>query len=240
MSLLFARLRNRWIRLRTRGKDLPPPARQNLLTLDHLDLNQDIIKQRYVVFDLETTGLNLSRDRVVSVAACRIIDGRIRLGDMFSTLVNPGRDIPPSSIKIHGIVPSMVAEAPPLSDVFERFLAYLGVDILVGYHVRFDVHFLNVYMKDQFGFPLQNLVLDTKRLYHKVVFPTHLKAYSYRFVGDHGLEDAARHFNLTTPGRHTAEGDALTTAMIFQQILGRLIQRGQRRLKDLLAMGGVT
>ncbi|MBW2030902.1 MAG: 3'-5' exonuclease [Deltaproteobacteria bacterium] len=237
VPLLLARLRNRWTRIRVGGKDLPPVARENLRALDHLDLDQDIIKQRYVVFDLETTGLRLSRDRVLSVAACRIIDGRIPLGDMFSSLANPGRDIPASSIKIHGIVPSMVADAPPLKEVFDGFLTYLGSDILVGYHVNFDLHFLNRYMKQGFGFPLQNLVLDTRRLYCKTVFPAHLKAYAYRFTRNHDLDEAARRLGIKIPGRHTAAGDALATAMIFQQILARFRQRGQHRLRDLIRIG---
>ena len=121
-EFLLARWRNRWIRIRVRSKGLSSIARMNLTALDHLDLDQDVTQQRYVVFDLETTGLNLARDRVVSVAACRIADGRIPLGDTFSSLVNPGREIPSSSIKIHGIVPSMVASAPLLKDVFDQFL----------------------------------------------------------------------------------------------------------------------
>jgi len=235
-EFLLARWRNRWIRIRVRSKGLSSIARMNLTALDHLDLDQDVTQQRYVVFDLETTGLNLARDRVVSVAACRIADGRIPLGDTFSSLVNPGREIPSSSIKIHGIVPSMVAGAPLLKDVFDQFLQYLGTDILVGYHVRFDLHFLNRYMKQNFGFPVQNLVLDTMRLYQRTVFPAHLRAYAYRFAGNHGLDDAARHFGIKIPGRHTASGDALATAMIFQQILAGLVQKGQTRLRDLLSM----
>jgi len=161
-SLLRSRRRNRRIRGRLQGKELHPLARTNLSALDHLDFNQKAKSLRYVVFDLETTGLDLSRDRVISAAAFQVVEGRILLGDVFSSLVSPGRTIPSSSIRIHGIVPSMVARAPSITEVFDQFLHFLETDILVGYHTRFDLHFLNVYMQQRYGFPLQNLVLDVQ------------------------------------------------------------------------------
>ncbi len=120
-GLLFARLRNRVLRTRLRGRNLHPLAHTNLKALDQISRNQNAKSLRYVVLDLETTGLSLTRDRVVSLAAYRIVDGRILLGDVFHSLVSPGRDIPSSAVKIHGIMPSMVASAPLFADVFEQF-----------------------------------------------------------------------------------------------------------------------
>ena len=97
-SLLLARWRNRLVRIRNRGKELHPLARRNLTALDHLEAGQNARSLRYVIFDLETTGLSLKDDRVVSAAAYRMIDGRIALGDVFSSLLSPGRDIPPAAV----------------------------------------------------------------------------------------------------------------------------------------------
>jgi len=69
LDLTIARLRNRWIRNRLRVRELHPLARDNLKALDHLDLKQGAKHLRYVVLDLETTGLSLSCDQVVSLAA---------------------------------------------------------------------------------------------------------------------------------------------------------------------------
>lgn len=238
MSRLFiARWQNRLINLRSRRKDLHPLARANLRALDHLDVDQPARSLRYVVFDLETTGLDFNRDRVVSAAAYRVVDGRIALGDVFSSLVSPGRDIPSAAVKIHGIIPSMVDDAPSFAEVFEQFIDYLGTDILVGYHVGFDLHFLNIYMRKAHGFPVQNLVLDAQYMCRKVCFPQHLRAYAGRLKGSQDLDTVARHFGIEIPERHTATGDALATAMIFQRILSELEKNGPIRLKNLLAAG---
>lgn len=238
-SLLLPRLRNRRIRARMQGKELHPLACANLSALDQLDLNQKAQNLRYVVFDLETTGLNLSSDRVISTAAFQVVEGRIPLGHAFSSLVNPVRTIPASSIRIHGIVPSMLDQAPSFTEVFDQFLDFLGTDILVGYHTRFDLHFLNVYMQQRFGFPLQNLVLDVQQMCRKLVFPPHLRYGSVRYSGNPDLDSMARHFGIEFYERHTAVGDALATAMIFQHLLEEIEKRGPGLLRNLLAVGRI-
>jgi DNA polymerase-3 subunit epsilon len=235
-SLLLARWRNRLVKMRFRRRELHPTARTNLKALDHLGIRQNARSLRYVIFDLETTGLNLSHDRVVSAAAYRVVDGRIALGDVFSSLVSPGRDIPSSAVKIHGIMPSMVNDAPSFAEVFEKFVGYLETDILVGYHVHFDLHFLNVYMRQTYGFPVQNLVLDAQSMCRKICFPQHLRAYAGRIKGTGDLDTVARHFGIEIQERHTAPGDALATAMIFQRILIEIEKSGPGQLKNLLAV----
>ena len=233
--LLFARWRNRLVKIQSRGRKLHTLARTNLKALDHLRARQNARSLRYVIFDLETTGLSLNQDRVVSAAAYRVVDGRIALGDVFSSLVSPGRDIPSSAVKIHGIVPSMVDDAPSFAEVFEKFFGYLGTDILVGYHVGFDLHFLNIYMQQAHRFPVQNLVLDAQSMCRKVCFPPHLRSYAGRLKGNQDLDTVAKHFDIEIQERHTALGDALATAMIFQRILLEIEKTGPGQLKNLLA-----
>jgi DNA polymerase-3 subunit epsilon len=235
--LQIARWRNRLVKIQSRGKELHPLARTNLKALDHLGARQNARSLRYVIFDLETTGLSLHQDRVVSAAAYRVVGGRIALGDVFSSLVSPGRDIPSSAVIIHGIVPSMVDDAPSFAEVFEKFLGYLGTDILVGYHVGFDLHFLNIYMQQTHGFPVQNLVLDAQSMCRKVCFPPHLRSYAGRLKGNQDLDTVAKHFDIEIQERHTALGDALATAMIFQRILLEIEKAGPGQLKNLLAAG---
>ncbi|UCF92252.1 MAG: 3'-5' exonuclease, partial [Desulfobacterales bacterium] len=155
MRLFLARLRNRWIRAHFRSRGLPPPARDNLKALDHVDLSRPANAYRYVAVDVETTGLNRRRDCVVSIGAVRIFEGRILLGQVFNEMLNPGRELPRASIELHGIVPGRLAQARLAGEVLGDFLAFLGVDILVAHHAGFDLHFLNKLMKQHYGFPLQ-------------------------------------------------------------------------------------
>ncbi len=240
LKLSIARIRNQWIRKRLQGRKLAPLAYENLHALDHLDLKQRAKSLRYVILDLETTGLSLTSDRVISLSAVRMVDGHILLGDVFSSLVNPGRSIPFSTIKIHGIMPSMVARAPALDEVFDQFLLYLGSDIIVGYHVRFDLFFLNKCMKRKYGMRMQNLALDAMFMCKKVIIPAHIRSYAGRSKGDQDLDSVAKHFGIEIPERHTALGDALATAMIFQRILADLEKSGPADLRSLLSAGRIN
>ena len=177
---------------------------------------------------------------MVSIGAFRVAEGRIRLGDRFYRLVNPERDIPPSSIKIHGIVPDMVAGVPKAAEVFHNFLVFLGADILVAHHAGFDLHFLNELMRQTYGFSLQNLVLDTVLMCRKIAFPPHPYPYGLNLSdGRHSLGAIAKHFGIEIQHRHTALGDALATAIIFQRILALLEKKGNDRLRTLVRVAGV-
>ena len=239
LKLILARLRNRWVRNRLRRKELAPAVHQNLSALDHLELNQKAKNLRYVILDLETTGLSRSRDMVISLSAVRMVDGRILMGDVFNSLVNPGREMPSATIKIHGIVPSMVNQAPTFDDVLDQFLHYLGTDILVGYHVEFDLGFLNRCMKKKYGIHLQNMALDVMPMCNKVILPALIRKYAFRFNGNRGLDVTAAYFGIQIPERHTAFGDALATAMIFQRILTELEKKEPANLRKLLHTGSV-
>ena len=238
MSLLRARLMNKWTRYRMSHSELTPALANNLGALDDIRLDESAISHRYVVVDLETTGLNFHRDRVISVGAFRIVDGRIRLGDVFSELVNPGRDIPVESIRVHAIVPDMIRSARPAWEIIDDFLEFLGHDILVAHHARFDVFFINRVLREKYGFRLQNLVLDTILMCrHALPDPDFLGV--AREAKRCSIDALTERFNLKAPDRHTALGDALVTALIFQRLLAILEEQGSRTLRDLFRLAGM-
>ena len=79
---------------------------------------------KYIVFDLETTGLSSTTDAIVEISAIKVIDGSVT--DEFSTLVNPGIHIPYSSSSIHGITDDMVTDAPSTEEALSRFIEFIG------------------------------------------------------------------------------------------------------------------
>jgi DNA polymerase III subunit epsilon len=235
VNLLIARLQNSWLRFRLRNAPLDRRARANLYALRHLKTSRPARHYEYVVVDLETTGMSVTDDCVLSIGAVRIADNRIRLGDIFNELVNPGRDIPDSSIKIHGIVPDMVKSAAPAGEVFDRFLRYLGTDIIVGHNVDFDLYFINKAMCKRNGFPIQNLTLDTMPLARAFGLTVH--RYPYSVVWDSAqseLGNLSECSGIDLVERHTALGDAMATAMLFQRILARLEASSRGPLRNLL------
>lgn len=218
-----------------KGKRVPRAAKENLKALSHLNLSRKARSFRYVVLDLETTGFDPRQDRVISVGALGVVDGKVLLSEIFSEFVNPGRDIPASSIKVHGIVPDMIADAPSAAEVLDRFMAFIGRDILVGHHFAFDLGFLNRAMYQKHGFPLQNLTLDTMLMCQEIVFPAIPYPFGFDLENTNiSLEDLANHFGIQIHQRHTALGDALATAMIFQRVLSHLEKQGEGTLGDLI------
>jgi DNA polymerase-3 subunit epsilon len=232
MSLSRRKLANRLLRARLAGRSLAPLAAANLRALEHLEPGRPALGFDYVVIDLETTGLDPLRDRVVSVGAVRLRRGRVLLGDRFCELINHGRNISEEAIKIHGITPDMLGGARKALEVFDEFLAWLGADILVAHYAGFDMHFIQRTMRAAHGFALQNLVLDTVRMCQGLILPSD----PYGVRGSKracSLDALATRFGLPLPERHTALGGALTTAMIFQRLLAKLEQAGGSALRDL-------
>lgn len=179
---------------------------------------------RYVVFDTETTGLRPSDgDEIISIAALRIENGDINEADAFSRLVDPGRNIPADSTRIHGITADMVAGEEGIDRVLPAFRDYIGDAILVAHNADFDMKFLQL-KEAQTGVEIHNLVLDTLLI---SVFLDHDSQ-------DHSLDALARRAGISIDGRHTALGDSRATARLFLKMINRLEARGVTTLRQLV------
>lgn len=189
--------------------------RRGALTLDEL------LARGFVAIDLETTGLDSRTDVVVAAAAIPVIGGEPRLG--FSTLVNPGRPIPASSIAIHGITDAMVQAAPTIGDAL-RYIARVTAGYpIVGHGVGFD---MAVLAREQAALrqrPFGNPVLCTMRLASAL----------YPGWTDVGLDAVAARLAIQIPRRHTAQGDAEAAAAILIALLPAAKERGARTVEDL-------
>jgi DNA polymerase-3 subunit epsilon len=187
------------------------------------DRERRLAEAVFVVFDTETTGLDAARgDRIVSIAAVRVRGGVVRRGEVFDALVNPGRPIPPSSTRFHGITDPMVAEAPPIDVVLPAFVRFADGAVLVGHQVWFDLEFLARECRRMARPPLTgtHAVLDTLVL---------SEAVHGRLPG-HALDVTAERLGVTVHARHSALGDALTTAETLVRLLELLRKRGIVRL----------
>ena len=95
---------------------------------------------RYAVIDLETTGFSAAADRVVEMACVIIQDGRI--GESWSTLVDPQRPIPPHATRVHGITDADVASAPSFAIAQRALRRMCRGATVVAHNARFDLSFL--------------------------------------------------------------------------------------------------
>ncbi|HEX9749044.1 MAG TPA: exonuclease domain-containing protein [Methylomirabilota bacterium] len=184
-----------------------------------VDRERPLAEVGFVVFDTETTGLRPEAgDRVISIAGVHVRGGRVKRHEIFDALVHPGRAIPPESVKFHGITDPMVVGAPTIDVVLPAFLRFARDAVLVGHEASFDLRFLEPELR-RMGLPSltgTRSILDTRLLSRSLHGPGE----------SHSLEAIALRLGVTVAGRHSALGDALTTAEILARLLTLLQSRG--------------
>jgi DNA polymerase-3 subunit epsilon len=127
------------------------------------------LERDLVVLDTETTGADISVDRVVQVAAIRLHPGGSR--EEFETLVNPGIRIPIEAQRVHGITDAMVEFAPPFKRVAPRLMDFLRDADLAGYNLlRFDIPLLRgEFQRAGQCWELEGVrILDAQVIFHKM------------------------------------------------------------------------
>ena len=169
-----------------------------------------------LVFDSETTGLDVAIARIISLGAVRCHGHRLYPRINLDSLVNPGMTIPPLSTSVHGITDRMVAGAPDFATGWPPLAGMIEGKVVVGHSIGFDLAILKAEC-DRCGLAWQTPpALDTALLYSAL----------YPKEQDIGLESLAARFGVEIEGRHTALGDALVTAEIWIALMAQLIDRG--------------
>jgi DNA polymerase III epsilon subunit family exonuclease len=177
--------------------------------------------QRYVVFDLESTGLNpTGGDAMLSIGAVRLRSTEPVA--RFSMLVDPCRPIPAESIRYHGITEEMVRGQPRAEDAIAQFLDFVGDDVLVAHNAAFDRTLL--FMEEYRGAPaVPNPILCSVAL-SRWLDPEEQ---------DHSLDGLCGRAGIVIAGRHQALGDAEATASLWVHLLARAAARGVEDLQEL-------
>ncbi|MBQ7933480.1 MAG: 3'-5' exonuclease [Lachnospiraceae bacterium] len=161
----------------------------------------------YVCLDLETTGLNPKRDRVIEIGAVRVCHGQEV--DCFSTFVNPGRRLDPRIVELTGICDDDLAQAPDMGEVLPELLAFLGEDVLVGHRISFDYAFV------------KKAALDAKKDYRAMGVDTLQIARKYLAEAEKkNLEYLCKYFQIPHKA-HRALDDARATGQLYEILAGR-------------------
>jgi DNA polymerase III subunit epsilon len=165
---------------------------------------QPLRQQRWVVIDLETSGLNMNRDQVLSIGAIVIEDGAIDFGQQFErTLLRPDHKLSPS-VLLHGLGPSAIAAGSEPVEALLDLMEFVGDSPLIAFHAAFDQHMLGRALKDSLGYRLQHSFYDVAEM-----APMLCPNAGFRQAG---LDNWTAFFGLQAGERHNASADALVTA----------------------------
>lgn len=149
--------------------------RSDELMQDKIDSGKDLsrysasikfsIPKQYIIFDIETTGLSRTNDRIIEIAAIKYSHGEAI--ETFHSYVNPGRHIPNYITRFTGIHDADVQNAPRILEIKNSLLLFFGTDTLVGHNIKtFDIPFLEA----QLAHHIRNNCIDTLQL-SKQAFP---------------------------------------------------------------------
>lgn len=178
----------------------------------------------YVVIDLETTGFSPTFDSIIEIAAIRYRNDNPV--DKFSSLINPGINIPINIQNLTGIKDEDVSDCPIINDVISEYVDFIGNDIIIGHNVGFDINFINKNLKKG----LDNNYINTVRISHKLN-PT-LESHSLSILKDLYKIEALS---------HRALGDCESTALVFQKMKVEILSNSSfEEFKKLFRNKGYT
>lgn len=158
----------------------------------------------YVALDLETTGLNPKRDRIIEVGAVRVRNGKAT--DSFQSLINPGRMLNEVVCKLTGITADMLEGAPDEEEILPEILDFIKEDVLVGHRILFDYSFLKRLAVNR-KLSLERKGIDTLKLAKKFLPDIESRRLGF-LCSYYGIEHKA----------HRALGDAKASSDLYLKL----------------------
>lgn len=183
-------------------------------------LLSDCRETPFLAVDLETTGLNASRDQILSMGWVAMDGMNIRLSTAEHVWVRPSQEIPESSAIVHRITDDQAAQGGSLGEALERLLQALAGRVLIAHHAAIELGFLDRACIAKFGSPCMIPAVDTLRLAQQdlerrqeAVRPDALRLGALR-----------RRHNLPPYRGHDALNDALAAAELFAAQVAQLAE----------------
>lgn len=166
--------------------------------------NKEIYDNKFVVFDVETTGLDADTCEIIEIGAAKIENGKIT--EKFQTLIKPSKPISNLITNLTGIDNDMVKDAPNISDAIKDFHYFCENAILVGYNVNFDIKFVQNAGRPE-NCPFANQIEDAMVLAREKLR-----------LGNYKLKTVVNELHIKLENAHRAYNDALATAKVYLKL----------------------
>ncbi|KFZ42216.1 DNA polymerase III subunit epsilon [Anoxybacillus flavithermus] len=195
---------------------------------DNIPLSTPIDDVVFTVFDTETTGFDVATtDRLIEIGAVQVKGTKVLEDETFHTYVNPNRDIPPVIVELTNITEEKVKHAPMAIEALQQFFQFVEQKrsvCFVGHYISFDL------------FVMKHELRREKMKFRKPTFIDTLDLIGF-IAPSYDMRDLERYaqaFGTRMYERHSAIGDALTTAYLFVELLEQFRMRGYRTWGELL------
>ncbi len=182
------------------------------------DVHQAHYRNRYVVVDVETSGLNMKKDRLISIGAIGLVAGRLDFNDAFQVVLRQDQVSDLDNILLHGIGGSQQSEGVEPAEALLAFLRYIGKSQLVAYNAFFDQAMIDKAMLEYLGMELGLTWIDLAW-----VLPDF---FSFRSDVRVPLDEWLNLFKIENILRHNAVSDAYATAKLFQIAIAHGSRKG--------------
>lgn len=182
---------------------------------------------RFVVADVETSGLDARRDRLLAVGAVAVQAQRLLPGQGYEAYLRVATPSTRENILVHGITPQVQTSGAAPDEALMGFLEFARRDVLVGYHASFDQTVLDRAVRTQLGVRLLNPWIDLAQLAPALCSEARLAR--------QGLDDWLGWFGLRAHVRHSAASDAFASAELLLILLARAARQGLTSVSQLRA-----
>ena len=159
----------------------------------------------YVIIDIETTGLDPQKDKIIELAGIKIKDNQVI--KEYSSLINPEIEISSFITELTGIDNCMINKAPTIENELKKFIDFVGNDLVVGHNVNFDINFIYDNSLKYYNNIFENNYLDTLRMSRKLLS-----------LENHKLKTLAETFNIDYKKAHRALRDCYITFDVYNKL----------------------
>ncbi|MCF8008445.1 MAG: PolC-type DNA polymerase III [Halanaerobiales bacterium] len=182
--------------------------------------NNKIKKEEFVVFDLETTGLNSNNNEIIEIGAVKIKNKKVI--DKFSSFIKPNKKVPKKITEITGINNQMLEDAPDFKEVFKKFIKFIKGCSLIAHNMDFDFSFIRKDLSKYYE--LENITLIDTLTLARAVLPK---------LKNHKLANLVNYYKINLDNHHRALDDAEATAELFINLLNEKEDFDIKQISDI-------
>lgn len=213
-----------------RDRGLPEAVRHYVQAQEAYDPDTPLSEVKWTIFDTETTGLDIAKDRLLMIGGLQSFRGSLRAEHSAEWLIRQTHTGGHEAVSVHQLLKTDVENGLDEAAVLLAFLEWVGGTVLVGHSVAFDIQIVSHHLARHWGIPLLNQAVDTRALAMRTD-----SVQGPPYPPEYNLDALAKKHGLQVEHLHHAASDAFVTAQLFEVLLAKGQRRnGWKTLEDVI------